>query len=102
MARKKLEEVTMQAVAYMLSEKYSREDICHVLKISQPSVSRSIQHAIDKGWLEFAIRFITDNLPPVRIEEIKALVAPQKQLKEWLKKFAAKHKLATVPDARVL
>ena len=102
MPRKKLDELTMQAAAFLYSQRYSREEIGHILKISQPSVSRSIQHAIEKGWVESVVRFATDKIPTGRVEEINALISPKQQLEKWFERFASTYGLTTIPDYRVL
>lgn len=91
MPRRKIDDVEMQAVAYLYSQKYSREDIKNILCLSQSTVSRSIQRALEAGWLETNVRFVTEHMTPERMQEIEALVSPQHHLTERLHTFAHQH-----------
>jgi DNA-binding transcriptional regulator LsrR (DeoR family) len=102
MPHKKISEIEMQAVAYLYSKNHSREEIRHILKLSQPSVSRSIKQAMQKGWLKSTVQFVEESIPDGRLQEIDALVSPQQKLIERFKEFARNHKIPIVPDIRVL
>jgi len=91
MPRRKINDVEMQAVAYLYSQKYSREDIKNILRLSQSTVSRSIQRALEAGWLETNVRFVTEHMAPERMQEIEALVSPQHHLTARLHAFAQQH-----------
>jgi DNA-binding transcriptional regulator LsrR (DeoR family) len=101
MPRRKIPDVEMQAVAYLYSQKYSREDIKHILHLSQSTVSRSIQRALEAGWLETNVRFVTEHITPERMQEIEALVSPQHHLTEHLHAFAHRHGVLARPHIRV-
>ncbi|MGH8059684.1 MAG: hypothetical protein ACREOH_21000, partial [Candidatus Entotheonellia bacterium] len=101
MPRRKIPDVEMQAVAYLYSQKYSREDIKNILRLSQSTVSRSIQRALDAGWLEMNVRFVTEQLPPDRMQAIEALISPQPHLTERLHAVAQQHGVLAGPHVRI-
>jgi len=95
--RIKVDELDEQAVAFLYGQGNQQDAIATIMNMSQATVSRCVQHAIKKGWLDYKPRFIPESLPSERIQLIEARASPRKHLMDQLQKLAAKNKISYGP-----
>jgi len=99
--RKKLNDLEIQAAAYLKSLAHTQKEIATFLGLSESSVSRLLNEARAGGYLKEAVpEFDRTKISESIMRDIQARIAPKK-LAEALGKFQIKHDLPFIPDVRI-
>ena len=85
---KKVDHLEILATAYLYGQQQTQETIGRNLGMSQPVVSRMVQRAKQRGYLETRTRFVEDRVTKEELAKIQARIRPA-PLKEILSKVAA-------------
>ncbi len=91
-----------QAVAYLLSQGYTQDEIGRMMRIGAPRVTRRKKLAGENHWLEKRPpRFARERLSSPRLEEIEMYCYPQlRKLRERLNRIADKKNVACIRHIR--